>query len=142
MCKVAIATWLMQVSSGYVEIFIDLLLKTRTKNLCKSNICCQGTTTDQDNRFSDKEKKLLKTMKFEDVLAKKVDMGKVKVDVLKPWITKRVYELLKVEDDVGPGEKKTARKAKIDVEGERKEARITSGAEIIIKNVLPYLKME
>ena len=39
-------------------------------------------------------------MKFEDVLAKKVDMGKVKVDVLKPWITKRVYELLKVEDDV------------------------------------------
>ena len=48
----------------------------------------------------------------------------------------------KVEDDVGPGEKKTARKAKIDVEGERKEARITSGAEIIIKNVLPYLKME
>ena len=63
-------------------------------------VTLQGTTTDQDNRFSDKEKKLLKTMKFEDVLAKKVDMGKVKVDVLKPWITKRVYELLKVEDDV------------------------------------------
>ncbi len=48
----------------------------------------------------------------------------------------------KVEDDVGPVEKKTAGKAKIDVEGERKEARITSGADIIIKIVLPYLKME
>ena len=60
----------------------------------------QGTTTDQDNRFSDKEKKLLKTMKFEDILTKKVDMSKVKVDVLKPWITKRVYEMLKMEDDV------------------------------------------
>ena len=59
-----------------------------------------GTTTDQDNRFSDKEKKLLKTMKFEDILAVKVDMSKVKVDVLKPWITKRVYEILKMEDDV------------------------------------------
>ena len=39
-------------------------------------------------------------MKFEDNLGVKVDMSKVKVDVLKPWITKRVYELLKVEDDV------------------------------------------
>jgi hypothetical protein len=35
-----------------------------------------------------------------------------------------------------------AKKAKIDIEGARKEARITSGANIIIKNVLPYLKME
>ena len=39
-------------------------------------------------------------MKFEDNLGVKVDMSKVKVDVIKPWITKRVYELLKVEDDV------------------------------------------
>ena len=66
----------------------------------QSMMIFQGTTTDQDNRFSDKEKKLLKTMKFEDILTKKVDMSKVKVDVLKPWITKRVYEMLKMEDDV------------------------------------------
>ena len=39
-------------------------------------------------------------MKFEDVLAKKIDMSKVKVDVLKPWITKRTTEMLKIEDDV------------------------------------------
>jgi hypothetical protein len=39
-------------------------------------------------------------------------------------------------------EEKAAKKAKIDDEGARKEARITSGADIIIKNVLPYLKME
>ena len=32
----------------------------------------QGTNADQDNRFSDKEKKLLKQMKFEEVLSKKV----------------------------------------------------------------------
>ena len=42
---------------------------------------------------------------------------------------------------VGPGEKK-ARKAKIDVDDAKKEARIISGADIIIKNVLPYLKMD
>ena len=27
-------------------------------------------------------------------------MSKVKMDVLKPWITKRIYEMLKMEDDV------------------------------------------
>ena len=43
---------------------------------------------------------------------------------------------------VGPGEKNAAKKAKIDVGEARNEARITSGADIIIKNVLPYLKME
>ena len=50
----------------------------------------------------------------------------------------------KIEGDKGfvDGEKKAAKKAKIDDEGARKEARITSGADIIIKNVLPYLKMD
>eukprot|EP00054_Salpingoeca_dolichothecata_P012770 m.70854 g.70854 ORF g.70854 m.70854 type:complete len:71 (-) comp20114_c0_seq1:37-249(-) len=31
----------------------------------------RGTSTDQDSRFSNKEKKLLKTMKFDPVLLKK-----------------------------------------------------------------------
>merc|ERR1719511_244555 len=39
-------------------------------------------------------------MKFEEGLTRKIDMSKIKLDVLKPWITKRVYELLKMEDDV------------------------------------------
>ena len=34
----------------------------------------QGTTAEQDKRFSDKEKKLLKTMKFEESLSQKVIM--------------------------------------------------------------------
>ena len=32
----------------------------------------RGTSSEQDGRFSDKEKKLLKQMKFEDILEKKV----------------------------------------------------------------------
>ena len=36
-------------------------------------------------------------LKFEDILAKKVDMSKVKIGVLKPWITRRIYEMLKME---------------------------------------------
>jgi hypothetical protein len=56
------------------------------------------------------------------------------------WKTK--LDDFKVEDGRDSVEEKTLKKAKIDVEGVRKEARITSGADIIIKNVLPYLKME
>ena len=38
----------------------------------------RGTTADQDNRFSDKEKKLLKQMKFEEnILTTKIEWGKV-----------------------------------------------------------------
>merc|ERR1719419_165040 len=59
-----------------------------------------STSTTQDARFTDKEKKLMKIMKFEDVLSTKVDMSKVKLDVIKPWIAERVMQLLGMEDDV------------------------------------------
>lgn len=40
-------------------------------------------------------------MKFEDVvLSTKVDLSRVKLDVIKPWITKRVAAMLGMEDDV------------------------------------------
>lgn len=60
----------------------------------------QGTTQQQDTRFSDKEKKLLKEMKFGDALSKRVDMSKVKLDVLRPWISQKITEILHNEDDV------------------------------------------
>ncbi len=34
----------------------------------------QGTSIDQDSRFANKEKKLLKTMKFDPVLSEKVSL--------------------------------------------------------------------
>lgn len=54
----------------------------------------------QDSRFSDKEKKLLKQMKFSDILSKKVDMTKVKVETMRSWIVSRIQELLGFSDDV------------------------------------------
>ena len=62
--------------------------------LLKIDCVLQGTSADQDNRFSDKEKKLLKQMKFEDALSTKVEMKKVKLDVMKPWISERINQLL------------------------------------------------
>ncbi|XP_068755231.1 uncharacterized protein [Montipora capricornis] len=60
----------------------------------------RGTSAEQDNRFLDKQKKLLKSMRFDDILNKKVDMEKVNLDVIKPWITKKLIEILGFEDDV------------------------------------------
>ncbi|CAD5208806.1 unnamed protein product [Bursaphelenchus xylophilus] len=60
----------------------------------------RGTTTDQDIRFVDKEKKLMKQMKFETWLEQKVDMTKVNLDVLKPWITAKLNQMLGMEDEV------------------------------------------
>lgn len=60
----------------------------------------RGTSADQDTRFSNKQAKLLKTQKFASELEHLVDMTKVKMDVMKPWIATRVTELLGFEDEV------------------------------------------
>ncbi|KAF6143224.1 hypothetical protein GIB67_038065 [Kingdonia uniflora] len=60
----------------------------------------RGTSADQDTRFSNKQAKLMKSQKFAPELDHLVDMGKVKMDVLKPWIATRVTELLGFEDEV------------------------------------------
>uniref|UniRef100_A0AAV2JGR3 L-threonine 3-dehydrogenase, mitochondrial n=1 Tax=Knipowitschia caucasica TaxID=637954 RepID=A0AAV2JGR3_KNICA len=60
----------------------------------------RGTSAEQDNRFSNKHKKLLKQLKFAECLDKKVDMTKVNLEVVKPWITHQVTEILGFEDDV------------------------------------------
>lgn len=39
-------------------------------------------------------------MKFEPILDKKVDMRKVNLGVMRPWVTKRVVELVGLEDEV------------------------------------------
>lgn len=60
----------------------------------------RGTSADQDNRFSDKYKKLLKQLKFSDVLNQKVDIKKVNMDVIKPWIQKHITLSLGLDDEV------------------------------------------
>ncbi|KAK9065851.1 hypothetical protein SSX86_015252 [Deinandra increscens subsp. villosa] len=60
----------------------------------------RGTTADQDTRFSNKHAKLLKSHKFPPELENLVDMTKVKMDVMRPWIAHRATELLGFEDEV------------------------------------------
>lgn len=60
----------------------------------------RGTSADQDTRFSNKQAKLMKSQKFAPELENLVDMTKVKMDVMRPWIAHRVTELLGFEDEV------------------------------------------
>ncbi|VFQ98204.1 unnamed protein product [Cuscuta campestris] len=60
----------------------------------------RGTSADQDTRFSNKQAKLLKSQKFAPELEHLVDMTKVKMDVMRPWIAKRATELVGIEDEV------------------------------------------
>lgn len=60
----------------------------------------KGTSADQDSRFSDKNKKLMKSMKFADNLEKKIDMKKIQLEVMKPFITQKLNNLMPIEDEV------------------------------------------
>lgn len=60
----------------------------------------RGTSMDQDARFSNKEKKLISTMKFPPEYNTKVDMKKVVLEVIKPWISQQITEILGFEDEV------------------------------------------
>ncbi|XP_019083069.1 PREDICTED: serine/arginine repetitive matrix protein 1-like isoform X2 [Camelina sativa] len=60
----------------------------------------RGTSAEQDTRFSNKQAKLMKSQKFAPELENLVDVTKVKMDVMKPWIATRVTELLGFEDEV------------------------------------------
>lgn len=64
------------------------------------DLCSQGTSQEQDSRFSDKDARLLKFIKFDPILDKKVDMRKVNLVVMRPWVTKKVVELVGLEDEV------------------------------------------
>jgi serine/arginine repetitive matrix protein 1 len=61
----------------------------------------RGVSSDQDSRFKSKERLLLKTKyKFEPD-QKAVDFSGVNWEVIKPWLSKRVTELLGgIEDDI------------------------------------------
>ncbi|KAL7422075.1 hypothetical protein Q5752_002718 [Cryptotrichosporon argae] len=60
----------------------------------------RGIGVGQDSRFKDKEALSIKATKFPPEFDKKVDLRKVNISVLRPWIAQRVTELIRVEDDV------------------------------------------
>ncbi|KAJ3017689.1 Serine/arginine repetitive matrix protein 1 [Thoreauomyces humboldtii] len=60
----------------------------------------KGTSSEQDSRFGDKQRKLLKSMKFPKIFDTKVDMKKVNLTVIRPWVTTKIISIVGFEDDV------------------------------------------
>ncbi|KAJ1819931.1 Serine/arginine repetitive matrix protein 1 [Coemansia sp. RSA 2599] len=60
----------------------------------------RGTNIEQDQRFGDANKRLFEQSSFSSLLKKQVDMSKVNVEAIKPWISSRIHELLGIEDEV------------------------------------------
>ncbi|WFD42973.1 hypothetical protein MPSI1_001624 [Malassezia psittaci] len=60
----------------------------------------RGVNVSEDVRFKDKENALLKTTKYPANFEEKVDMRKVNMQVMRPWIAEKVESLLGFEDEV------------------------------------------
>ena len=60
----------------------------------------RGVSASQDGRFDDKTKKLLKSTKFPEHFASRVDMAKVRMEAMMPWIQGEVAKYLGFEDEV------------------------------------------
>ncbi len=63
----------------------------------------RGVSAAQDGRFADKERKLLKSTKFPESFNTRVDMAKVQLEVIRPWIHQELEKYLGVEDDILKG---------------------------------------
>lgn len=60
----------------------------------------RGTSADQDFRFANKHKKILKELKFSPILNTKINTSKIDIDSLKPWIEERIKVVLEKDDDI------------------------------------------
>ncbi|GAU47978.1 hypothetical protein TSUD_87820 [Trifolium subterraneum] len=96
----------------------------------------RGTSADQDTRFSNKQAKLLKSQKFAPELEHLVDTTKVNMEVMKPWIARKVTELLGFEDEVLINFIHGLLEAKI-VNGKEVQIQITGFME---KNTVKFMK--
>ncbi len=59
-----------------------------------------GTSIIQDGRFSNKEKKLLKSRKWPKSFDLKVDISKVEMSVIEKWIEDKIEDILGFDDEI------------------------------------------
>ncbi|KAJ1862848.1 hypothetical protein LPJ73_000664, partial [Coemansia sp. RSA 2703] len=60
----------------------------------------RGTTLEQDQRFGNADAKLLQTQKFSSILSQPVDISKINMEVIKPWVGSKIRSTLGIDDEV------------------------------------------
>ncbi len=66
----------------------------------RDSMSYRGIPAGQDTRYASAEKKLLVSTHFPPEFSVKVNLEKVNLDVIKPWIAERVVQLLGFEDEL------------------------------------------
>ncbi|KAM3147192.1 hypothetical protein pb186bvf_000908 [Paramecium bursaria] len=60
----------------------------------------KGTSTDQDLRFGDKQRKLIMSRQWPELFDKKVDIKKIDMETIKQWVDQKVQNYIGIEDEV------------------------------------------
>lgn len=86
-----------------------IMKRSTNKNANKADLSAHSfnqfagkpVTTDRSApAWGDKDARLMKRMNVADELKQKVDLRMINLEIIMPWITKRICELMGVEDDV------------------------------------------
>ena len=60
----------------------------------------RGVSQDQDPKYKDKHQKLLRSMAFPEKFNRRIRRSSFKLEALRPWIARRVTELLEMDDEI------------------------------------------
>ncbi len=89
-----------QLENKVLQTKNKVLNKQKTKYLTNKEMSqgYRGTTHENDFRLKDKQKKLMKEMKFPTIYnTEKLDIEKVNLDVMRPWINEETMKILGFE---------------------------------------------
>eukprot|EP00985_Skeletonema_marinoi_P008344 scaffold3762_cov103-Skeletonema_marinoi.AAC.5 len=132
---------------------VDLVGGAHTKTIASLHMECWRTEMNAEiNRINqvlpdiDRQQKTDEIKQWMDSVIDKIDHYKAEHHrYVKEGVTLLELALWKAkldEKDENDAEGRTKKKVKLDSESVRKEKRITCGADTVIKNVLPFLKLE
>lgn len=60
----------------------------------------RGSNTEQDPRYKDKVKQMIKAKTWPEEFKCKIDRNHVKIGLIRPWVESKVNEMLQVEDEI------------------------------------------
>lgn len=60
----------------------------------------RGTTYEQDPHYRNKEKKLVEEIKWPSEFNQTIDVKKIQLEAIRPWVDEKVQEVLEIEDEI------------------------------------------
>jgi hypothetical protein len=138
---VPVGSIIQTVSSLHLERWRDDMNEEINRiNRALPTLNTEGIQTDGIQQWIESVLRRMKHYKTEHYCLMKEALTLLELALWKAKLLDENVEMNNKEDC--PKGKKAAKKAKIDIEAARQKRRVMSGADIVIKNVLPFLKLE